>query len=529
MFTLEKFEKLVNKSQNQFIFFTVITSIVMFYGIMTSKIRYYFFKSSKAQSIIKFIEFEHENDANNDDVEDLQPPPKQNNLYINSVKIKQNEKIFESDRCRDSKLPGTQNIYFRTYGCSHNSSDSEFMMGLLSEYGYQFVDKIEDSDICIINSCTVKNPSQDAFTNLVDRAKMLKKNVVVSGCVPQGDRNLPSLDGVSIVGVTQIDRIVEVVELALTGNTVRLLSKKELPSLDMPKIRRNKIVEIIPLSTGCLGCCTYCKTKHARGNLGSYEPSAIYKRIERAVIEGVKQIWLTSEDTGAYGIDLRTNIADLLEGIVERLPQGIMLRIGMTNPPYILRHIDRVAKILQHPQVFEFLHIPVQSGSNSTLSRMVREYTVEDFNKLVYGMKNRVPNLTVATDIICAFPCETDEEHQQTLDLISSHRFPIINISQFYARSGTPAASYKRTPNKIGKKRSNEVSELFRSYESFQWLVYKEVDVWFSDVSDKSDHTIGHTKEYIKVLVKHDDDLIGRKYKVKILNASKWHVDGIIV
>mmetsp|Transcript_25740 Transcript_25740/g.4326 ORF Transcript_25740/g.4326 Transcript_25740/m.4326 type:complete len:119 (+) Transcript_25740:309-665(+) len=118
------------------------------------------------------------------------------------------------------------------------------------------------------------------MTTIVRRAKEQNKKIVVAGCVPQADRKIRELEDISIVGVTQIDRILEVVEETLNGNVVKLLAKKELPSLDLPKIRRNKLVEIIPISTGCLGACTYCKTKHARGHLGSYEPGVIVGRVQ---------------------------------------------------------------------------------------------------------------------------------------------------------------------------------------------------------------------------------------------------------
>ena len=165
------------------------------------------------------------------------------------------------------------------------------------------------------------------------------KPVIVSGCVPQGDRNLKGLEEVSVLGVTQIDRVVEVVEEALKGHKVKLLAKKELPILDLPKIRKNRLVEIIPLSTGCLGSCTYCKTRHARGKLGSYDPGAIVERVRQAVSEGVLEIWLTSEDTGAYGRDINTDLPTLLKAIVKELPDTCMLRLGMTNPPFILEHL----------------------------------------------------------------------------------------------------------------------------------------------------------------------------------------------
>jgi threonylcarbamoyladenosine tRNA methylthiotransferase CDKAL1 len=227
-----------------------------------------------------------------------------------------------------ANIPGTQRVYFKTYGCSHNTSDSEYMMGLLVDYGYKLVEDYNESDVCIINSCTVKNPSQDAFVNYVSKAKQTGKKVIVAGCVPQGDRNIKGLEDCSMIGVTQIDRIVEVVEESLKGNKVKLLAKKELPALDLPKIRRNELIEIVPINTGCLGSCTYCKTKHARGKLGSYTPEAIVNSCLKACKEGVKEIWLTSEDTGAYGRDINTDLPNLVMEIIKNIPEDTMIRIG---------------------------------------------------------------------------------------------------------------------------------------------------------------------------------------------------------
>lgn len=250
---------------------------------------------------------------------------RENNEEIKEEEIlekRKEEKLVEN-------IPGTQNVYFKTYGCSHNTSDSEYMMGLLVDYGYKLVEDFNDSAVCIINSCTVKNPSQDAFLNYVTKAKETGKKVIVAGCVPQGDRNIKGLEECSMIGVTQIDRIVEVVEESLKGNKVKLLAKKDLPALDLPKIRRNELIEIVPINTGCLGSCTYCKTKHARGKLGSYTTEAIVNSCVKACKnEGIKEIWLTSEDTGAYGRDINTDLPNLVMEIIKNIPEGTMIRIG---------------------------------------------------------------------------------------------------------------------------------------------------------------------------------------------------------
>jgi threonylcarbamoyladenosine tRNA methylthiotransferase CDKAL1 len=447
-----------------------------------------------------------------------------------------NEKLNEEYNVIKNKsyLPGIQKVFVKTYGCSHNTSDSEFMMGLLNEYGYQLVDNFESSDACVINSCTVKNPSQDAFSNYISKAKKNGKKVILSGCVPQGDRTLPGLEDCSVVGVTQIDRIVEVVEETLKGNIVKLLAKKDLPSLDLPKIRRNKYVEIIPINTGCLGSCTYCKTKHARGKLGSYEVDAIVKACLRAAKEGVREIWLTSEDTGAYGRDINTDLPTLMMEILKVIPDDVMIRVGMTNPPYIMEHLDKIAKVLNHPNCFGFLHIPVQAGSNKVLDKMNREYKVEDFELVCDYLIANVPNMTIATDVICGFPSETKEQFDETLDLIDKYRFPVVNISQFYSRPGTVAAKWKKVNSIEVKRRSREVSRLFNQYNNYEHLRGSIQRVWVHDNKDEGkapgeEHMIAVTKAYVKVLLKRDSNLLGKQILIKITDIHKWHIYGEII
>ncbi|CAH2013367.1 unnamed protein product [Acanthoscelides obtectus] len=223
-------------------------------------------------------------------------------------------------------IPGIQKIYIKTWGCAHNSSDSEYMAGQLAAYGYELVEDKTLADLWLLNSCTVKNPSEDHFRNEIETGKKQGKHIVLAGCVPQGAPKSSFVQGLSIIGVQQIDRVVEVVEETLRGNTVKLLgTKKENgkksggASLLLPKVRRNPLIEIIAINTGCLNQCTYCKTKHARGDLGSYPPEEIIARAKLAFEEGVVEIWLTSEDTGTYGRDIGTSLPELLWKLVEVL------------------------------------------------------------------------------------------------------------------------------------------------------------------------------------------------------------------
>lgn len=404
------------------------------------------------------------------------------------------------------------------------------MQGVLASYGYRFTEQRDDADLWLLNSCTVKDPSQAAFMHLVNLAKDMAKPVVVAGCVPQADRKLKGLEGVSIVGIQQVDRVVEVVEETLKGHTVRLLSKKRLPRLDLPKIRKNPLVEIIPLSTGCLGACTYCKTRHARGKLGSYEPSAIVSRAEQVIQEGVTEIWLSSEDTGAYGIDLGTDLPTLLNQLIQVIPDGVMLRVGMTNPPFILDHLEAIAKVLNHPSVYAFLHVPVQSGSNAVLEGMNREYTVEEFSRVADYLLKHVDGITFATDIICGFPGETEDHFDETMDLVGKYKFHIMNISQFYPRPGTPAAKMKRIPTQIVKNRSRRLTKLFDTFQPYVGHENAIFKVWINtEVSDDGLHTVGHTKNYSKVLLPRDDSLIGCTAEVEIVSTARFHMVGRVL
>ena len=269
------------------------------------------------------------------------------------------------------------------------------------------------------------------------------------------------------------------------------------------------------------------------GNLGSYTPDAILKRALSVVDEGVMEIWLSSEDTGAYGIDLGTSLTSLLLLLTSNLPATIMLRVGMTNPPYILSQLSSLTKIFSLPNVFSFLHVPVQSGSDSVLTGeggMNREYTVADFEKVCDVLLAEVPGMTIATDIICGFPNETEADFDLTMKMMDKYRFGICNISQFYPRPGTPAAKMKRIDTKIVKNRSRRFSTLFNSLDPYAGMEGEEQAAWVGMESDSTGlMTVCHLKNYTKCLVPRNDDLVGCKIRVVLEGTERFHVVGRVV
>lgn len=322
-------------------------------------------------------------------------------------------------------------------------------------------------------------------------------------------------------------------EETLKGNTVKFLHQKKNSgkkmggaSLSLPKVRRNPLIEIIAINTGCLNQCTYCKTKHARGELGSYHPEEIVERTKQAFEEGVCELWLTSEDTGAYGKDIGSSLPELLWKLIDVIPEGCMMRVGMTNPPYILEHLDEMAKILRHPKVYSFLHIPVQSGSDQVLADMKREYTCADFEHSVNFLRDRVPGLTIATDIICGFPTETEVDFEQTMTLCQKYKFPSLFINQFFSRPGTPAARMPKVPAQEVKTRTRRLSEFFQSYEPYQHKVGLLQKVLVTEVSHDKQHYVGHNKFYEQVLIPMKEKYMGKMVDVKIIEATKFSMKG---
>jgi len=446
-------------------------------------------------------------------------------------------KDSESSDCvpeqRDSYVPGTQSVYLKTWGCSHNNSDSEYMAGQLAAYGYKITDDKEEADLWLLNSCTVKNPAEDHFRNYIKDARSKDKSLVLAGCVPQGQQKADYIQGLSVIGVQQIDRVVEVVEESLKGNSVRLFGQKKSSgkktggaSLSLPKIRKNPLIEIIAINTGCLNQCTYCKTKHARGDLGSYPPEQIVERARQSFSEGVVELWLTSEDLGAYGRDIGVTLPELLWQLVEVIPEGAMMRLGMTNPPYILEHLEEVAQILLQPRVYSFLHVPVQAASDSVLMDMKREYCLADFKHVVDFLREKVPDVNIATDLICGFPTETEEDFDESMELVREYKFASLFINQFFPRPGTPAFHMQRIPAQDVKKRTKKVSELFQSYHPYTHKLHQTQQVLVTETSHDGQYLVGHNKCYDQVLVPKHEELMGKLVMVEIVETGKHFMKG---
>ena len=412
-------------------------------------------------------------------------------------------------------------IYIETYGCSANVADSERMAGLLKEAQFDIVNTSEDADLVILNTCTVKGPSEDKFWRRLKEIQKTYKIVVVAGCIAQTDYK--KLKRFPLVGTKQIHKVVEVVEEALNDNVIREISMEEMPGLNLPTIRKNPIIEIIPISTGCLGACSFCKTKAARGNLQSYPIDDILTKAQKAVNGGIREIWITSQDCGCYGFDIDTDLPTLLEELV-KIKGKFKLRVGMMNPDHLLKIQDRLIEVYKSKKIFKFLHLPVQAGDNEVLENMNRLYKVEDFKNQVREFRKEFPNITIATDIIVGFPGENSTQHWNTLTLVRELSPEAVNISRFWQRPNTPATRLKgKIPGDVIKHRSKTLTDIFHNISLIQnerWLGW-EGPIIIDEHGKEEGQWIGRNESYKQVIVKGAYSL-GDVIKVKIVKAERF-------
>lgn len=405
------------------------------------------------------------------------------------------------------------------------------MMGLLERDGYTIVSDPALADLVIINSCTVKDRT---YLDLKKRVGALTSttstspHVVLAGCAPRVPQQSAHFANVSQVGPDNLAAVPEVVRRTLQGEVVHQLARDhDADRLLLPSRRRNPLVEIVPISKGCLGSCTFCQTVLARGRLRSFPEQQILQRIEKAVSEGVEQVWLTSQDCGAYGLDCGTNLARLLRR-VRRIPGDFCVRVGMANPDMIKLFLDEFVEALDHERFFQFAHIPVQSGSNLVLDAMKRLYSTDDFRRICDALRERMPAITLATDIIVGFPTERDEDFAETQQLLREVAIPIVNRSRFSPRAGTSAARLRGLPGKIVATRSKQLLETCReiSKQSLSVYVDRVLQVTVEERVSTT-HVMGRTPEYVPVILEYPNSAQA-KIAVRVSHVEGFHLAGTL-
>ncbi len=423
-------------------------------------------------------------------------------------------------------------LYTETYGCTFNLADTRFIEAEFLSRGWRLVSRPEEADVIIVNTCVVRLDTELA---MVRRLKRLRKyledgkRIVVTGCMVTALPSLiaENLPGALMLSPSALDEVYNAVVGGFSGYFgVGLPGRRA----DIIPPYRGELTYILPIGTGCIGSCSFCIVKVARGRLRSYSPDGIYRAFRAAVRGGAKEVYLTSQDTAVYGLDIGYPLPKLLR-LLLRVPGEYRVRIGMFNPLPLKLIIDDLLPIYRDPRVYKFVHLPVQSGDDGVLRAMRRGYTVSDFLSLVKKIRSSVPDVQLVTDIIVGYPGETEEAFENTLRLVEKVRPDRVHVARFTSRPHTPASALKQLPDDVKKRRSRILTELVQkiAYENNLRYVGRELRVLVVGRSPKGQIEARSDDYRVVILEKGGDKLIGKFIYVEIVDAGPFYLKGVPV
>jgi MiaB-like tRNA modifying enzyme len=432
-------------------------------------------------------------------------------------------------------------FYIETYGCTSNKADSNIISNILTNSGYSLT-RSQDAQFLIINTCAVKEQTENKIKERLRKLHELyhntsEKHIIIAGCLPHITpeyikvikTTIPSFSAIiDLDNFKELPRILEEITLGKKN-----LIYKSTSSIDKSEFLINhptgKLTGIIPISEGCLGSCTYCCVKHARGKLNCFNPHSIVKNIEHQLEQGIKQIYLTSQDCSTYQHN-STQLSDLIKKIND-LEYSFFLRVGMINPSFLIENTDQLISIFKLSKVYKFLHIPIQSGSDVVLKRMQRAYTIQDIVDKIETLRKEFPRLTISTDVICGFPGETEYDFFRTINFVKWLKPEIINISKFTPRPGTKAKNMKQLNSRLIKERSIRLSNMFRNnltHLNDSWKDWSGNVLVLHSGTEKT-QVFGRNFAYKNVLLNDYDGEFGKFVTVKIEKVDGFNLFGKII
>lgn len=408
-------------------------------------------------------------------------------------------------------------VFIKTWGCTLNQSDSDLMEGILREKGCEIVNNIDEADVIVLNTCTVKGATENKILEEIKNLERKKKKFVIAGCLTINKNKIRKISNAPLLGAGATNKIFEAVESALKS---REFESFEIRKKNILKKIFSYPIARIPISEGCVGFCNFCQTKFARPKLISYSEKEIILMVEESLKRGAKEIQLTAMDTGAYGLDIGTDVADLLNKIVN-VEGDFKVRLGMINPEHAKRLKNKLLNVFENEKIYKFLHLPVQTGSEKVCKEMGRMHSVKDFEEVVSKFKEKFSNLTLATDIIVGYPTETDEDFEETIKLLERVRPDIVNISRFTPRDFTKAKELKQLKTQIVKERVKKLSSIVKKIETenAQKFIGKELKVLITEIG-KENQIKGRAENYRQVVIEGGKNLLGKFVNVKIFKAS---------
>jgi len=454
----------------------------------------------------------------------------------NKTLIKYDDYVMNSEL---EVLGKDKNYLILTYGCQMNEHDSENIAGIMEDMSYTRVDDMEMADVIIVNTCAIRENAHNKAEGMLGRIKHLKETkkdiiVILCGCMAQEEglvNKIKNYKWIDIVcGTHNYHKIPEYLNEVI-NNECKLM--REVFSIEgdvienLPVKRDSKYTGWVNIQYGCDKFCTYCIVPYTRGKQRSRMPEDIIDEVREMYNNCYQEVTLLGQNVNAYGkdLDMEYDFADLLGEVSQT---GIPRIRFVTSHPWDFtdKMIDVISKC---DNIMPYIHLPIQSGSDRILKLMGRKYTTEEYLELVNKIKEKVPNVSITTDIIVGFPGETEDDFSKTLDIVNKVKYDLAYTFIYSPREGTPASKMKdETPMEEKKERLARLNELINKYalESNKRMLDRVVPVLILGESDKKDKYMGYTDNMKLVNVLCDKELVGKIIDVKITDVKTWSLEG---
>lgn len=450
----------------------------------------------------------------------------------NNVKI--NENLNSDVICR-----GKKTVSFYTLGCKVNQYESEAVSSIFEQNGYEVVSFEQNSDVYIINTCTVTNLSDRKSRQAIRKAKKTNPDaiVIVMGCYAQtSSEEVLKIPGVNmVIGTKDRGRIMEYVQRIEAGecriNAVNnIMASRAFEELKLSTYKE-RTRAYLKIQEGCSQFCSYCIIPYARGPIRSRKPDDILEEVKHLSDSGFLEIVLTGIHLASYGRELvDTNLLDIIEKI--HSIEGIKrIRLGSIEPTTITKEFVEAAGRLQ--KLCPHFHLSLQSGCDKTLAEMNRKYNTDEYRKSVELLKNNITDVAITTDLMVGFPGETEEDFIKSRDFAEEIGFSKIHVFKYSPRKGTPAAEMKNQVSPEEKERRSEImlslsDELEKRY--LERYVERNMEVLYEQEMHGEDGYIeGLTNNYIRVMAKGDISLKGKLIETQLSKVNGALFEGKIV